>query len=72
MTGLRPFKLPHEGLRPLDPCCERPCGAGDSATHDYDNLINNLSRDKGCSDLYFSQITMLNICSAKPNSAKMG
>ena len=28
LTGLRPFKLPHEGLRPLDPCWKGPCGAG--------------------------------------------
>ena len=26
LTGLRPFKLPHEGLRPLDPAGKGPAG----------------------------------------------
>ncbi len=58
LTGLRPFKLPHEGLRPLDPCWEGPCGAEDSATCDCDNLNDYLSRAHGYNDLSFSQITM--------------
>ncbi len=51
---------------------EGPCGAGESATSKCDNFDGYLSRDKGCNDLYFSQITKSNVCAAKSNPAKMG
>ena len=54
LAGLRPSKPPHTRGEPLVNPPEGLCGAGDSATHDYDNLVDYLSRDKGRSNLYFS------------------
>ena len=66
LTGLRPFKLPHTRGDPLVNPPEGLCGAGDSATHDYDNLVDYLSRDKGRSGLYFSPYYKIQFCSIQP------
>ncbi len=57
---------PHTRGEPLVNPPEGPCGAGESATSKCDNFDGYLSRDRGCSDLYFSQVTELNVCAAKP------
>ena len=54
LAGLRPSNPPHTRGDPLVNPPEGLCGAGDSATCDYDNLVDYLSRDKGRNGLYFS------------------
>jgi len=70
LTGLRPFKLPHTRGDSLVNPPEGLCGARDSATHDYDNLVDYLSRDKGRSGLYFSPYYKIQFCSIQPKPQK--
>ena len=72
LEGRRPSNPPHTRGEPLVNPPKGPCGAGESATNKCDNFDGYLSRDKGCNDLYFSQITKSNVCAAKTNPAKMG
>ena len=72
LAGLRPSKPPHTRGEPLVNPPEGLCGAGYSATCDCVCLDDYLSRDKGFSGLYISQVTELIVSVAKPKSAKMG
>ena len=57
LAGLRPSKPPHTRGEPLVNPPEGLCGAGDSATHDYNNSNDYLSRAEGLDSLKFSHMT---------------